>query len=110
MKVNNYKHEDRFLDSEIKYTDCLNYAVIDEYRNLAVSFGGENLSEMWQLPIFSVSLSEGGFEKVYQGTTLLNIFELELTNHPLKLEFSLFCGKISGVPESLKKSTYVNKC
>ncbi len=110
VKVNNYKHEDRFLDSEIKYTDCLNYAVIDEYRNLAVSFGGENLSEMWQLPIFSVSLSEGGFEKVYQGTTLLNIFELELTNHPLKLEFSLFCGKISGVPESLKKSTYVNKC
>ncbi len=110
VKVNNFKQENSFLDSEIRYTDCLNYAVIDEYRNLAVSFGGENLSEIWQLPIFSVSLSEAGFEKVYQGTTLVNIFELELTNNPLKLEFLLFGGSISEVPEYIKKSTYVNKC
>ncbi|MEA1979739.1 MAG: alpha-amylase/4-alpha-glucanotransferase domain-containing protein [candidate division Zixibacteria bacterium] len=110
VKVNNNKHENGFLDSEIRYAECMNYSVIDEYRNLAVSFGGDNLSEMWQLPIFSVSLSEGGFEKVYQGTTLVNLFELELTNRPLKFDFSLFSGEISEIPKYLKKSTFVNKC
>ncbi len=110
VSVNNYKHKNTFLDSSIKYTDVLNYSVIDEYRSLAVAFGGNKPFELWQSPIFSVSLSEGGFEKVYQGTTLVTLFELEISSNPQKLDFNLFAGKIENIPKSLKKSTFATTC
>ena len=45
------------------------------------------------MPIFTVSLSEGGFEKVYQGTTFLNVFELTLGSEPIEITFRLHAGR-----------------
>ena len=70
------------------------FAMIDEYRQLAVSIESDKSGKLWHLPIFTVSLSEGGFEKVYQGTTFVNLFEVTLSNTPVTINFTLFAGSL----------------
>jgi alpha-amylase len=38
-------------------------------------------ARVWVFPVQTVSLSESGFEKTYQGTAVVPIFELELPAH-----------------------------
>jgi len=46
-------------------------ALVDEYLNLRIELRATPAPTWWVLPIFTVSLSEDGFEKVYQGSTIL---------------------------------------
>ena len=66
----------------------------DEYRQAKVELVSNRNAELYHHPLFTVSLSEGGFEKVYQGTTFLNIFELDLSVSPTILDLNLYCGKL----------------
>jgi hypothetical protein len=64
--------------------------------------------ELWHLPIFTVSLSEGGFEKVYQGTTMMNIYRLQLTPQPVRINLTLFAGDLKNYLESAKALSAVS--
>jgi hypothetical protein len=67
---------------------------------MAVALACDREAEVYQMPIFTISLSEGGFEKVYQGTTLLNIFNISLKKGiPLELTFLLFAGLTEKMPK-----------
>jgi len=57
----------------------------------------ERPAEIWRTPIFTVSLSEGGFERVYQGTTLVHKFSLKLNATPTRLLFTVYTGAIKEV-------------
>jgi alpha-amylase len=84
--------ENSFLDSPGSHRDARVGALVDEYRKLAVAVTSDQPAELWHMPIFTVSLSEGGFEKVYQGTTLLHRFRFTLTQQPIELSISLAAG------------------
>jgi alpha-amylase len=42
----------------------------DEWKNLTADFAGGEPCELWHFPVETVSQSEGGFERTYQGTAL----------------------------------------
>lgn len=87
-----------FLDSTGSHPNARAGALLDEYRKLGVAVISDRPAEIWHMPIFTVSLSEGGFEKVYQGTTLVHRFRLTLSQEPQELTFSL----VAGAPEQIR--------
>lgn len=52
--------------------------VVDEWQNIAATIEAERPKEFWVAPIETVSLSEAGFERVYQGSQILGLWPLEL--------------------------------
>ncbi|MGH8016533.1 MAG: alpha-amylase/4-alpha-glucanotransferase domain-containing protein, partial [Candidatus Zixiibacteriota bacterium] len=101
--VNGKRHKNAFLDSIGDYSNARSYAMIDEYRRLAVGLNSDRAGTIWHLPIFTVSLSEGGLEKVYQGTTFLNLFEIELSETPINFNFTLFAGSLGKRPSEIRQ-------
>ena len=54
------------------------FGMADEWKDLRVTFRLDRPATLWRLPIETVSLSEAGFERVYQGTCLLPTWPLRL--------------------------------
>ena len=95
--VDGRRPEDSFLDGVGSHSEAHAAVLADEYRSLAVAVSADRPAEIWRLPILTVSLSEGGFEKVYQGTTLVHRFALRLTEQPTAIEFTLAAGALAKV-------------
>jgi 4-alpha-glucanotransferase len=53
--------------------------IVDEYQNIAVTLSAPSAHEYWIAPIETVSDSESGFERVYQGSQILAVWPVELT-------------------------------
>ncbi len=51
--------------------------LVDEWRKLAMEIVAPGASEFWIAPIETVSESEDGFERVYQGSQILAVWPLE---------------------------------
>jgi hypothetical protein len=97
---NNGRKVGTHLDSIITEPNCRMITVQDDWRKMAVALACDREAEIYQMPIFTISLSEGGFEKVYQGTTFLNIFDISLKKGiPLELTFLLFAGMTEKMPK-----------
>ncbi len=97
-----------FLDSVDESRGAQAIALIDQYRSLGVGLRSDRPADIWHLPILTVSLSEGGFEKVYQGTTIVHRFQLHLTDHPLRIRFSLDAGDMNPVLAHLAAAAAVS--
>ncbi len=106
--VDNHRSENSFLDSSGQYGHAASYALVDQYRDLAVALVSDRPCEIWHLPIYTVSLSEGGFEKVYQGTTLVNLYRVELSDDAFVINFCLHAGAIKTVTNNISKLTAVS--
>ena len=106
--VDNHRPENYYLDSIGDFAQSGSHAVFDQYRSLALAIGNSPAARLWHLPIHTVSLSEGGFEKVYQGTTFISLFELELTENPTRIEFALYGGSSETIPDSILSGAEVN--
>lgn len=52
--------------------------VVDEWQNVAVTLEAPAAREFWVVPIETVSESEEGFERVYQGSNILAVWPVEL--------------------------------
>lgn len=63
--------------------------LIDEWLRFSVAISPDDASCVLRYPIESVSLSEGGFEKVFQGSVVMPVWEIELQ------PASLWTGSIS---------------
>ncbi len=100
--VNGIRPNEAFLDSTSEQTEVSSYAMVDEYRQLTVALESDRSCTLWRLPIFTVSLSEGGFEKVYQGTTLLNLYELYLSKAPIEVNLILWAGNLKHLPAQFR--------
>jgi len=50
--------------------------LIDEYTGVAVKVESGAPATLWRYPLYTVSLSEGGFEKIYQGSCLAFLFPM----------------------------------
>ena len=89
-----------FLDSTDEHFQAHTVALVDQYRLLAAALTSSQPATVWHLPIFTVSLSEGGFERVYQGTTIIHKYRLHLTDRPHRIRFALFAGEMNAVLEN----------
>ena len=99
MKYNGHKPEEPFLDSVNTKYEVNTVALIDEWLDTSIAIRHDVPAEIWQTPVLTVSLSEGGFEKVYQGTTILSLYNLNLKKDiPAELGFMLYTGKPEDMP------------
>jgi alpha-amylase len=99
LLIDHDRPADSFLDALGRYERACSYAVVDQSRDLGVAFVSDIPGEIWHLPIYTVSLSEGGFEKVYQGTTFVNVYQVELSDKPVTIHFALTAGTTEKVRE-----------
>ena len=96
-----------YLDAVVGRDNCNRVIVRDDWRNLAVALVIDRKAEVWQAPIFTISLSEDGFEKIYQGTSIVHIVKANLIKgRPFEICFLLFAGRPENMPNRflLKKS------
>jgi 4-alpha-glucanotransferase len=52
--------------------------VVDEWQKVAVTLVAPNAREFWVTPIETVSESEDGFERIYQGSKIITVWPIEL--------------------------------
>jgi alpha-amylase len=52
--------------------------LVDEWQNVSISLSAGGAREFWVAPIETVTESEEGFERVYQGSQILPVWPLEL--------------------------------
>jgi len=103
--VDGQRHDDSYLDSAVSHQTALSYAMVDESQGIALALASQIPCQLWHLPIFTVSLSEGGFEKVYQGTTFVNRFSLKLNRKPTRLKFRLSAGAKEEILANVRAAT-----
>jgi 4-alpha-glucanotransferase len=52
--------------------------LVDEWQNIRVTLQAENAKDYWVAPIETISESEEGFERVYQGSQIMAVWPAEL--------------------------------
>lgn len=83
---------DSYLDSVGSHTEAKSVGMVDEWRGLAVLLHSSQACDILHHPIHTVSLSEAGFEKVYQGTTLVQRYRVSLSSEPTIIRLTLCAG------------------
>jgi len=76
--VPGHRLEDRRLASLGELKDISEVHLIDEWNGMKVVLKMSSRCSLWRFPIETVSLSESGFERVFQGSCLLSYWSLEL--------------------------------
>ncbi len=76
----NGRLENAFLDSIGNVENSSFLGLKDEYMKIDINIAAEDLSSIWRLPVETISLSEAGFEKVYQSSCVLLTWNIELEN------------------------------
>jgi len=72
-----HKLEDRRLASLGTLDGVAEVQLIDEWNKMKVVLKMDKRCNLWRFPIETVSLSESGFERIYQGSCLLLFWPLE---------------------------------
>jgi len=91
--------KDSHLDAVNRKSGCRSVILQDDWLKSAAALMIDRKAEVWQAPIFTISLSEAGFEKVYQGTSIVNLFEIDLKKgQSWEVTFMLYSGKPEDIP------------
>ncbi len=56
------------------------FGLMDEYNGFAIELTTDRKANVWYLPVETVSLSEAGFERVYQNSCVILLFPVKLGN------------------------------
>jgi 4-alpha-glucanotransferase len=67
-----------YLDAYEERPDVRRVEVGHRWYKAAVHWSWDQPAVLWRAPLFTVSQSEGGFERVYQATTVMPLWRLEL--------------------------------
>ena len=70
--------EDRKLASAGGLNGVTEVRLIDEWNRMEAVLRTDKSCRLWRFPVETVSLSESGFEKIFQGSCLLLHWPLEL--------------------------------
>ncbi|MEN3039220.1 MAG: alpha-amylase/4-alpha-glucanotransferase domain-containing protein [Candidatus Kryptonium sp.] len=74
-----YEVEDKKLRSIGSVDDVVSFGIVDEWLGLDMNFYLSKFANVWRFPLESVSLSEAGFERVYQGSVILLNWNIKLS-------------------------------
>ena len=82
--------EDRLLGSTGLFSDVTKLELVNRANGFALSIVPSVPIDVWRFPIETVSSSEGGFERTYQGSVVLPRFALRLiAGRPVELSLEL---------------------
>ncbi len=84
-----------YLNSSGVIDDAVMIGLRDEYLKTDIQVRAEDVKEIWRAPVETISLSEGGFERVYQSSAVLMVHEIHLEK---RVQFTVrqFVQKIEG--------------
>ncbi len=71
--------EDKNLRSMGEVNDVISFGVLDKWLGVDMNFYLSKFANVWRFPIETISLSEAGFERVYQGSVLLLHWNIKLS-------------------------------
>jgi len=74
----NHGIKDKKLASVGNAGKAFDFGITDQYLKLDINFKLDLPCQLWHFPIYTVSLSEAGFEKVYQSSVLFPNWKLSL--------------------------------
>ncbi len=74
---------DSFLDSIGVVEGRQFLGLKDEYMKIDINISAEKADTIWRLPVETISLSEAGFEKVYQSSCVLLIWDVDLQDETI---------------------------
>jgi len=74
-----YEVEDSKLASIGEMQDVTSFGVVDKWLGVDMNFYLDKFANVWRFPIETVSLSEAGFERVYQGSVILLHWNIKLS-------------------------------
>lgn len=82
---------DKGLGSSGEINNIKEIALIDKWTKIRLSFSFDRDASLWRFPVETVSISEAGFERIFQGSCLLFFWDISLenifeTNFKIKLE------------------------
>jgi hypothetical protein len=69
--------------------------LFDPYQKVAPVIEFDRPISIWTFPVEVVSLSETGFERNYQSTMCMPVWEVDLTDGPRKIHIKLVVNGIS---------------
>ncbi len=69
---------EKHLASKGEEPDVGSVSIVDEWLDVSVEFYFEPKARFWRFPIETVSSSEAGFERVYQGSAIVPVWRLDL--------------------------------
>lgn len=76
--LNNEKPENFHMNSKGETPDIQTVSIVNEWDKFAIRLTSELSTTLWRFPIYTVSMSESGFERVYQSSVLMLRFPLSL--------------------------------
>jgi alpha-amylase len=76
--IRGHQLEDRRLASKGELKDVSEIQLVDEWVGMKVVLKTDRNCNLWRFPVETVSLSESGFERIFQGSCLLLYWPLEL--------------------------------
>lgn len=79
--IDNKKPNDCTLRSAGHATDVKAVGLVDEWLGIRVDLGVSKSAHVWRFPIETVSLSEGGFERLYQCSVVTPSWRFRLEEH-----------------------------
>ncbi len=87
------------LAATVETTRVSSVAYVDEWQKIGLAIKTDKPSTLWRMPIHTVSLSEAGFEKVFQGTCTMFLFEKSLRrDEEFAVSFDLYAGSLDEMP------------
>jgi len=88
---------DTGLGSSVEAHEIEKMSLVDKFSGVSLTIAVNRPATLWSFPIYTVSLSEGGFEKIYQGSSLLFLFPLagaEKRKHNIDVGLTIRCESI----------------
>lgn len=93
--INGVRPKDSYLSVAAESRPASKITYVDEYQGVALNIEADQSGRIWRAPINTVSLSEGGFEKVFQGNCTMFVFEKALASgQEITICFDLFAGPL----------------
>lgn len=74
----NPSQDNNRLNSLGVQTNASEFGAVDEWMNVRCAITTDVSADVWRMPIETVSLSESGFERVYQGSVMMPVWPVHL--------------------------------
>ena len=87
---NDVRPADAYLDGIHDRNGMTALAIVNEWDRFKVNLSFDKAADLWCFPVETVSMSEGGFERIYQSSAVLPHWNLDLVpGASMKINFSL---------------------
>jgi len=72
--------QDKGLDSMGEITGIRHMGMVDKWTRMKLDFSFDKDTSMWRFPIETVSISEAGFERIFQGSCIIFFWDITADN------------------------------